>query len=35
MTKHEALEEAKKTLSPDEWQEVSRTLMNDEDEFVA
>jgi hypothetical protein len=31
----EALEEAKKTLSPDEWQEVSQTLVNDVDKFVA
>jgi hypothetical protein len=30
----EALEEAKKTLSPDEWQEVSQALMNDVDRFV-
>jgi hypothetical protein len=31
----EVLEEAKKQLSPDEWQEVSQALMNDVDEFVA
>ena len=31
----EALEDAKKTLSPDEWQEVSHALMNDVDTFVA
>jgi hypothetical protein len=30
----EALEEAKKTLSPDEWQEVSQALMNEVDKFV-
>ena len=30
----EALEDAKKTLSPDEWQEVSQALMNDVDRFV-
>jgi hypothetical protein len=30
----EALEEAKKTLSPDEWQEVSQALMNKVDKFV-
>jgi hypothetical protein len=29
-----ALEEAKKQLSPDEWQEVSQTLMNEVDKFV-
>ena len=30
----EALEEAKKTLSPDDWQEVSQALMNEVDKFV-
>jgi hypothetical protein len=30
-----ALEDAKQQLSPDEWQEVSRTLMNDVETFVA
>jgi hypothetical protein len=30
-----ALEEAKKLLSPDEWQEVSRALMHDVDNFMA
>jgi hypothetical protein len=29
-----ALEEAKKQLSPDEWQEVSQALMNEVDKFV-
>jgi len=29
-----ALEEAKKTLSPDEWQEVSQALMYEVDKFV-
>ena len=29
-----ALEEAKKQLSPDDWQEVSQTLMNEVDKFV-
>jgi hypothetical protein len=28
------LEEVKEKLSPDEWQEVSRTLMNEVDKFV-
>ena len=31
----DALEDAKKTLSPDERQEVSQALMNDVDKFVA
>jgi len=30
----EALEEAKKTLSPDDWQEVSQALMSEVDKFV-
>jgi hypothetical protein len=30
----EVLEEAKKQLSPDEWQEVSQALMNEIDKFV-
>ena len=30
-----ALEDAKQQLSPDEWQKVSRTLMNDVETFVA
>jgi len=29
-----ALEEAKKQLSTDEWQEVSQALMNEVDKFV-
>ena len=29
------LEDAKKQLSPDEWQKVSRTPMNDVETFVA
>ena len=29
-----ALEDAKKHLSPDEWQEVSQALMNEVDKFV-
>ena len=31
----DALEEVKRQLTPDEWQEVSRELMNDVDKFVA
>ena len=31
----EALEEAEKQFSPDEWREVSQALMNDVDAFVA
>ena len=30
----EALEEAKKTLSPDDWQEVSQALMSEVDKIV-
>jgi len=30
-----ALEDAKKHLSPEEWQEVSPTFINDVDKFVA
>ena len=30
-----ALKDAKEQLSPDEWQEVSRTPMNDVETFVA
>ena len=29
-----ALEDAKEKLSPDEWQDVSQTLMNEVDKFV-
>jgi hypothetical protein len=29
-----ALEDAKEKLSPDEWQDVSQTLMNEVDTFV-
>jgi len=31
----EALNEAKKQLSPEDWQEVSDTLINDVEKFVA
>jgi hypothetical protein len=31
----EAPKEAKKKLSPDEWHEVSRALINDVEKFVA
>ena len=31
----ESLEEPKKQLSPDEWKEVFRVLMDDVDKFVA
>ena len=30
----EVLEEAKQQLSPDEWQEVSQTLISDVDKYV-
>jgi len=30
----EALEDAKKTSSPDEWLEVSKTVLNNVEEFV-
>ena len=30
----EALEDAKEEFSPDEWQEVSQTLMNNVDKYV-
>ena len=31
----DALEDAKKQLSPDEWQEISRMLMHKVDSYVA
>ena len=31
----EAIEEAKKSLSPDAWQEISSTLINEVEKFVA